>query len=63
MLSNSEQSPNVYIGYNFSMDEGTRLTPQQKEHWEKTLEDAERMRENALRMLGKTSIENEDNII
>lgn len=35
----------------------TELTPEQTEHWEKTLENAERMREYALRMLGRISFE------
>jgi Txe/YoeB family toxin of Txe-Axe toxin-antitoxin module len=30
-----------------------KLTPEQKEYWERVLEDAERLRENALRMLGR----------
>lgn len=34
-----------------------KLTPQQTEHWEKVLEDAERLRENALRMLGRLQAE------
>lgn len=33
------------------------LTPEQVEHWEAVLENAERMRENALRMLGKIGTE------
>lgn len=33
------------------------LTPSQIEHWESTLEAAERLRENALRMLGRLPIE------
>lgn len=33
------------------------LTPEQIAHWEQTLENAERLRENALRMLGRLQIE------
>lgn len=34
-----------------------RLTEEQAEHWEQVLENAERMRENALRMLGRLGVE------
>jgi hypothetical protein len=34
-----------------------KLTPQQTEHWEGVLENAERLRENALRMLGRLGVE------
>jgi hypothetical protein len=34
-----------------------QLTPEQKEFWENELEKAERQREDALRMLGRLSIE------
>ena len=33
------------------------LSPQQIEHWERALETAERMRENALRVLGRLPVE------
>ena len=33
------------------------LSPEQIEHWEQTLENAERLRENALRMLGRLPLE------
>lgn len=33
------------------------LSPQQREHWEQTLETAERLRENALRVLGRLPLE------
>lgn len=33
------------------------LTPEQRDHWESTLEAAERLRENSLRMLGRLPIE------
>lgn len=33
------------------------LTPEQRDHWEQVLEDAERQRENALRMLGRLGVE------
>lgn len=33
------------------------LTPEQREHWEQVLENAERLRENALRMLGRIGVE------
>lgn len=33
------------------------LTPEQRAHWEDTLEVAERLRENALRMLGRLGTE------
>lgn len=34
-----------------------RLTEDQREYWEGVLENAERMRENALRMLGRLGVE------
>lgn len=33
------------------------LTPEQREHWEQALENAERAREYALRMLGRLGVE------
>ena len=35
----------------------SELTPEQTAHWENTLEVAERLRENALRMLGRLPTE------
>lgn len=37
-----------------------QLSPIQREHWEQVLENAERLRENALRVLGRIEIEPPD---
>jgi hypothetical protein len=54
-----------YKAYNGSMDKDnvrylpapTQLSPSQTEHWERVLETAERLRENALRVLGRLPVE------